>query len=122
MPKTTVKENFKELVSRLDDYILEQDWPDSEDGREDFVSLACNLFEEIEFPDVEQLEFDLQAVDKLSPEYLQRVEELQQAEKTARDVVYLKLKGIMTPIKNSNTDAGAGPPVRPIENLTGNRG
>jgi len=90
MPKTTVKENFKELVSRLDDYILEQDWPDSEDGREDFVSLACNLFEEIEFPDVDQLEFDLQAVDKLSPEYFKKAEELKEAEKTARALIVIE--------------------------------
>jgi hypothetical protein len=109
MPKTTVKENFKELVSRLDDYILEQDWPDSEDGREDFVSLACNLFEEIEFPDVEQLDFDLQAVDKLSPEYLQKVEELQQAEKTARALTVIE--ALLEGLRRANVMHGLTRPM-----------
>lgn len=90
MPKATVKPDFKSLVSDLDDLILEQDWPEDADQREKFVSLAQHLFEEIEFPDVDQLEFDLQSVDKLSNEYFQKVEELKQAEKTARALIVIE--------------------------------
>jgi hypothetical protein len=90
MTRTKTDKELKDLVSKLDDYILGEEWPESPEDQQALVSLAYKLFDDIEIPDVDQLEFKLQAVDKLSNNYQVKLEELRQAEKTARTLTVIK--------------------------------
>jgi hypothetical protein len=90
MTRTKTDKELKDLVSKLDDYILSEEWPESPEDQQTLVSLAYKLFDDIEIPDVDQLEFELQAVDKLSNDYQVKLEELRQAEKTARTLTVIE--------------------------------